>query len=434
MRTEDNELLTKVGPGTPMGNLMRHYWFPILKSDELKADGSPLRFRLLGEDLLAFRDSEGQVGIIEPYCPHRRAELFFGRNEECGLRCVYHGWKFDVDGNCVDMPSEPIETDFKQKVNIKAYKAVEKIEMIWVYMGNQDPIPKLPDFDSMRLSQEKLSVRMVLRECNYLQSLEGDIDTVHLGFLHLGSVSSSSFNKKTREQYLSENKSPKYEITDTKNGTMYGAYREAQEDTYYWRVARFLMPCWTMPPGGEIIDHIIVRAWIPIDDHNTMFVSLSEAGRSPVVNVKKGASLPGIDGGLNFEENPGNGFLDRWRLKENNTNDYMVDREEQRNSSYTGVKGIHLQDQMITESMGSITDRTKEHLGTSDQMITATRRRLINAAKELLKNGTIPPGVNNPEIYHTARSGGMIIDRDLKWQEEVKKIEDQAIWPDGSDI
>lgn len=434
MRAEDNELLTRVGPGTPMGNLMRHYWFPILKSEEVKADGDPVRFRMLGEDLLAFRDSDGKVGIIEPYCPHRRAELFFGRNEECGLRCVYHGWKFDVDGNCVDMPSEPPETDFKHKVKIKAYKAQEKIGMIWVYMGTQDPAPGLPDFDSMRLPKEKISIKIALRECNYLQALEGDIDTVHLGFLHLGAVGTSSFNKKTREHYLSEDKSPKYEVTDTDNGTMYGAYRAAEEDTYYWRVARFLMPCWTMPPGGEIVDHIIVRVWIPIDDHNSMFVSFSEAGRSPVDNIKKGTSITGLGAGLNYIENPGTGFLDRWKLKENRSNDYMIDREEQRTSSYTGVKGIHLQDQMITESMGAIEDRTKEHLGTSDQMITTTRRRLIKAAKELEKNGTIPPGSHNPEIYHTARSGGMIIGRELNWLEEVQNIEDNAIWPDGSDI
>jgi len=434
MRAEDNELLTRVGPGTPMGNLMREYWFPILKSDEVKADGEPVRFRLLGENLLAFRDSEGRVGIIEPSCPHRRADLFYGRNEECGIRCVYHGWKFDVDGNCVDMPSEPPESDFKHKVNIKAYKAREKIGMIWVYMGTRDPVPELPDFDSMRLPEDKISIRIALRECNYLQALEGDIDTVHLGFLHLGSVGKSSFDKNTREAYLSENKAPKYKVTDTQDGTMYGAYRDAEQDSYYWRVARFCMPCWTMPPGGEIIDHIIVRAWIPIDDHNSMFVSLAEEGKSPVDNIKKGAKITGLGAGLNYMENPGNGFLDRWKLKENRSNDYMIDREEQKTSSYTGVKGIHLQDQMITESMGTIEDRTKEHLGTSDQMITATRRRLIKAAKALEQDGEIPPGVENPDIYHLARSGGMIINRELNWLDQVEHFKETAIWPEGSDI
>jgi len=332
------------------------------------------------------------------------------------------------------MPSEPTDTDFKHKVKIKSYKTREKIGMIWVYMGNQNPAPGLPDFDSMRLSEDKINIKIALRECNYLQALEGDIDTVHLGFLHLGAVGTSSFDKKTREHYVSEDKSPKYEVTDTDNGTMYGAYRAAEEDTYYWRVARFLMPCWTMPPGGEIIDHIIVRAWIPIDDHNSMFVSLSEAGRSPVDNIKKGTKITGLGAGLNYVENPGTGFLDRWKLKENRSNDYMIDREEQRTSSFTGVAGIHLQDQMITESMGVISDRTGEHLGTSDQMLSATRRRLIKAAKELDKNGTLPPGADNPEIYHMARSGGMIIDRDLDWLEEVQNIKDNAIWPDGSDI
>ncbi len=434
MRTADNELLTRVGPDTPMGNLMRQYWFPILKSDEVKQDGSPVRFRLLGEDLLAFRDSNGKVGIIEPYCPHRNADLYFGRNEECGIRCVYHGWKFDIDGNCVDMPSEPPETDFKHKVKIKSYAAKEKIGMIWVYMGQRNPLPDLPDFDSMRLSEDKISIRIALRECNYLQSLEGDIDTAHLGFLHLGSVGATSFDKTSGEHYLSQNKAPRYKVIDTECGTMYGAYREAEEDTYYWRVARFCMPCWTMPPGGNLLDHIIVRAWIPIDDHNSMFVSLSEAGGKPLDNLKSGAALKGIGMGLNYVENPGTGYLDRWKLVENRSNDYLIDREMQKTESFTGVQGIHLQDQMITESMGVIEDRTKEHLGTSDQMITTTRRRLIKAAKDFEKKGTAPPGVDNPEIFHKIRSGGMIINRDLDWLDEVQIRKDTAVWPEGSDI
>ncbi|MBT5186788.1 MAG: Rieske 2Fe-2S domain-containing protein [Kordiimonadaceae bacterium] len=434
MRAEDNELLTRVGPGTPMGNLMREYWFPIIKSEEVSTDGSPLRFRLLGEDLLAFRDSDGNVGIIEPYCPHRRAELFYGRNEECGIRCVYHGWKFDVNGNCVDMPSEPEETNFKHKVKIKSYAAKEKIGMIWVYMGDKSPLPELPDFDSMRLPEDKLSIRIALRECNYLQALEGDIDTAHLGFLHLGSVGASNFDKKSGENYLSQNKAPKYKVKNTQSGTMYGAYRDAEDDTYYWRVARFCMPCWTMPPGGNLLDHIIVRAWIPIDDHNSMFVSLSQKGGKPLDNLKGGAKLKGIGMGLNYEENPGSGFLDRWKLKETRANDYMIDREEQRTETYTGVKGIHLQDQMITESMGSVSDRTGEHLGTSDQMITMTRRRLINAANELAKDGSVPSGANNPNIFHLIRSGGMIINRELNWEDEVQVRKDTAVWPQGADV
>lgn len=434
MRAEDNELLTRVGPGTTMGNLMREYWFPILRSSEVVADGSPKRFRLLDEDLLAFRDTDGRVGIIEPYCPHRRAEMFFGRNEECGLRCVYHGWKFDVEGNCIEMPSEPKDTDFKHKVKIKAYKSREQNEMIWVYMGGRDPAPDLPDFDSFRLPQEKISIRMALRECNYLQALEGDIDTVHLGFLHLGSVGKASFNKSTREAYLSQDKAPKYKVINTDDGTMYGAYRAAEADSYYWRVARFSMPCWTMPPGGDLLDHVIVRAWVPIDDYNTMFVSFSEAGKSPVGNTKNSSKLAGIGMGLNYVENPGSGPLDRWRLQESRENDYMIDREMQKTESYTGIQGIHLQDQMITESMGPVSDRTGEHLGTSDQMITATRRRLIKAVKALEKSGELPPGIENPEVFHLARSGGMIINRDLDWLEEVEERKNKAVWPAGSHI
>lgn len=434
MRAEDNELLTKVGPRTIMGNFMRQYWFPILKSSEVKRDGPPIRFRLLGEDLLAFRDSEDNVGVIEPYCPHRRSELFFGRNEKCGLRCVYHGWKFDVGGNCVDIPSEPDDVDFTHKIKIKAYQSHERAGMIWVYMGEKHPTPKLPDLDILRLPEDKINIRIALRECNYLQCLEGDIDTAHLAFLHLGLAGSDTFDNNSGEYYVNQNKAPKYEVVDTDTGTMYGARREAEDDSYYWRVARFLLPCWTMTPGGSIEDHIISRMWIPIDDYNSMFVSLSKTGGSAVQNISKGKSVEGVTKGFNYKQNIGKGYLDRWVLEENRKNDYLIDRDVQKTESYTGIKGVHLQDQMITESMGKIVDRTHEHLGTSDKMITQTRRRLINAAKEFEKSGIAPSGVTNPEMYHKLRSGGMMLKRSENWLDGINLRKVNASWPGGSDV
>lgn len=434
MRAEDSELLTKVGPGTTMGNFMRQYWFPILKASEVKKDGPPIRFRLLGEDLLAFRDSEENVGVVEPYCPHRRAELFFGRNEECGLRCVYHGWKFDVNGNCVDIPSEPDGVDFTDKIKIKAYQSQESAGMIWVYMGDSNPLPKLPDLDVLRLPQNKINIRIALRQCNYLQCLEGDIDTAHLAFLHLGLTGDDTFQNSSGEYYVNLNKTPKYDVVDTETGTMYGARREAEDDSYYWRVARFLLPCWTMTPGGNIEDHIISRMWVPIDDHNSMFVSLSKIGGAAVQNVSKGKSVAGVTKGFNYKQNTGKGYLDRWALEEDISNDYLIDRDVQKTESYTGIKGVHLQDQMVTESMGSIVDRTQEHLGTSDKMITQTRKRLIKVAKEYAKTGTVPSGVLNPEIYHKLRSGGMTISREENWLDEVEARKEKSSWPDGSNV
>src|SRR5579884_3960363 len=183
----DNELLTRTGPGTPMGNLMRRYWIPTLFSHQLaEPDCPPVRVRLLGEDLVAFRDTEGRVGLLHQHCPHRGASLFFGRNEECGLRCVYHGWKFDVNGNCVDMPNEPPESDFKHKVKATAYPTVERGGVVWAYLGPRETPPPLPELPAN--IHEDGSVFAFMIEGNYLQIVEGDIDTTHASFLHYGSL------------------------------------------------------------------------------------------------------------------------------------------------------------------------------------------------------------------------------------------------------
>ena len=180
--------LTQVGPGTPMGQLMRQYWLPALLSSELTRDGPPTRLMLLGEKLLAFRDSEGRVGVIDHRCPHRCASLFLGRNEKGGLRCIYHGWKFDVEGNCLDMPNVPPAQDFKDRVKAKAYKVIERGGFIWTYMGSRKQAPPLPNLEILYLPDEERFTRVHQRECNWFQSLEGDIDTSHFGFLHAGHV------------------------------------------------------------------------------------------------------------------------------------------------------------------------------------------------------------------------------------------------------
>src|SRR5438132_2987893 len=187
LKQEDNELITRVGPGTPMGNLMREYWVPAMLSSELPhADSDPVRVMLLGEQLIGYRDSSGKIGLLPNNCPHRGASLFFGRNEEAGLRCVYHGWKFDVDGNCLDMPNEPAESDFKHKVKATAYPCVERNGLVWSYMGPRETPPPLPDLEANNLPEGEYSVSAIQRECSYLQALEGDVDTSHVGFLHFG--------------------------------------------------------------------------------------------------------------------------------------------------------------------------------------------------------------------------------------------------------
>src|SRR5947208_3386508 len=221
---EDNELVTRVGPGTPMGQLMRQYWIPGMLSTELAGpDCDPVRVRLLGEDLIAFRDTKGQVGVLANHCPHRGASLFFGRNEEAGLRCVYHGWKFDVTGQCVDMPSELPDSTFKSKVKAVAYPTIERGGMVWVYMGPQVVPPPLPEFEANMVAGASASASQL--DSNYFQILEGAIDTVHAGFLHMGAFKADLFPDGTFAQFMVRDRAARYAVVESDIGTMYGAYR-----------------------------------------------------------------------------------------------------------------------------------------------------------------------------------------------------------------
>src|SRR5437870_8249162 len=187
---EDNALLTQTGPGTPTGGLMRRYWVPFLLSSELpEPDCPPVRVTLLGEQLVAYRDTNGCVGLLDHHCAHRGASLFFGRNEECGLRCVYHGWKYDLEGRCVDMPNEPPESNFKDKVRLKAYPCRERGGMVWTYMGPPELMPGLPEFEFLMVPDSHRYVSKRLQECNWLQALEGGLDSSHIAFLHRGNYS-----------------------------------------------------------------------------------------------------------------------------------------------------------------------------------------------------------------------------------------------------
>jgi phthalate 4,5-dioxygenase len=264
---QDNEILTRVGPRTVMGDLMRQYWLPYLYSWELEPDGPPQRVRLLCEDLITFRDSNGKVGLIAANCPHRGASLFFGRNEESGIRCVYHGWKFDVTGHCVDMPSEPAESNFKSKIQATAYATAEFGGVVWAYMGpSQANPPGVPQFEwgSIPETQVHHEYKGVL-ECNWAQALEGDIDTAHLYFLHgrLHEEDSPSIG------VFHPDKSPHLEITETDYGLLYGARRIESPDEIYWRTTHFLMPIFALFPASEdglVPEHI----WVPIDDEHTL--------------------------------------------------------------------------------------------------------------------------------------------------------------------
>jgi phenylpropionate dioxygenase-like ring-hydroxylating dioxygenase large terminal subunit len=410
----EGELLTRVGPGTPMGKLMREYWVPAVLSSELVADAPPTRLMLLGEKLVAFRDSRGRVGILDQRCPHRCASLFLGRNEKEGLRCAYHGWKFDVAGNCLDMPNVPPAKAFPDKVKAKAYPAVERNGLVWCYMGGREEAPPLPCFEAAMLPPDECNLFMVQRACNWLQALEGDIDTSHFSFLHMGGIDPEAADQSNLGRYAVLNRAPDYHVADTDWGTMYAAHRPAEPGQTYWRFAHFMFPFWTIPPDGEFRDHVIARAWVPMDDTHTMFVHVSWKKNTPGLRkLNDGSPIPGASIGQKFLPN-GTGWFDRWRLAANAENDYLIDRDLQRTASYSGIDGIHLQDQAVTESMGGIVDHTWENLAVSDLMITRTRRRIIMAARAFAA-GEAAPGVDYPETYQGARGGDFVGPATIGW-------------------
>src|SRR3954464_12960947 len=269
LSVEDNELLTRAGPGTTMGELFRRFWMPVLLSRELpEPDCPPVRATVLGEERVAFRDTSGRVGLVEARCSHRGADLFFGRNEECGLRCVYHGWKFDADGRCLDMPPEPEESTFKDRIRLGAYPCAERGGVIWAYLGPAERQPALPELEWALLPEDQRFASKRLQECNWLQAMEGGIDSSHISFLHRGDLSNNPlFKGAAGNKYNLGALSPVFEVVDTPGGLLIGARRNAEDDQYYWRITPFVMPCYTgVPPRG---DHPIHgHFWVPIDDES----------------------------------------------------------------------------------------------------------------------------------------------------------------------
>ncbi len=397
----DNEMLTRVGPGTPMGELMRQYWIPALMSSELQRDAPPLRLMLLGERLIAFRATSGKIGIMDHHCPHRRASLFFGRNEEDGIRCVFHGWKFDAAGHCLDQPNVPPHLGSAYKVRTNAYPTTERAGVIWVYMGKRAEPPPLPRFPAFDLPPERLSVWCEQRACNYLQPIEGELDTSHAGFLHMGQARRDTHANSTYGVSLDvENRAVEYKVLETEGGLLAGGFRPADERNTYWRIGNFLLPFWTQPPPNAFGTEAVARAWVPMDDTHTMLFSISTdtylMAQGP--RASHPATVPNMSFEYEFLPNTSD-WYGRWRLAANRANDYRIDREMQRELSYSGVEGLDVQDSMVQETMGEIAERDKEHLVPSDLAVVRIRRRLLDAAKSLRDSGAVPPGVDRPDAY-----------------------------------
>jgi phthalate 4,5-dioxygenase len=408
---EDTELLCRVGPGTMMGDLMRQYWLPFMYDWELEADGPPQRVRLLGEDLVVYRDSQGQVGLIAQNCPHRGASLFFGRNEEEGIRCVYHGWKFDVSGQCVDMPSEPAESNFKAKIRATSYKCGVQGGVVFAYMGpDQDTAPGLPQLEWAMLPETHvLHEYKAVANCNYMQALEGDVDSAHISFLH----SRLKKDDATVRESFPGDRSPRLEVMDTPYGLMYGARRRHADGEIYWRTTQFLMPVHThfpASPDGLVPSHI----WVPIDDDHTLIWGVKWYPQHEMPDREPLYQKPMEGMGPMQPERKGEPYANWWPVG-SEENDFLIDRQLQREHTFTGIPTIRLQDAAMTTSMGIIMDRTKEHLGTTDMTIIRARQRLIRAARALREQGTPPPGAREPGLYRV-RSCSAVLPDGVDWR------------------
>jgi phenylpropionate dioxygenase-like ring-hydroxylating dioxygenase large terminal subunit len=409
----ENEYLCRIGPGTPMGTLLRRFWMPALISTELpEPDGAPIRVRLLGEDLVAFRDSTGRVGVLANNCPHRGASLFFGRNEESGLRCVYHGWKFDVDGTCVDMPNEPAESDFKHKVTATAYATEEAGGVIWVYFGPGDRRPPLPRPEWTLVPPEQRVVSRYIQENNWVQGLEGGIDSSHVSFLHSTVASHKGDFAGSNTNLFALDKAPEFRVVETDFGLMIGARRRVSDTEDYWRVTPFSLPFYTVIPQiPGSARYYAGHGWVPIDDENLSMVTYSWHPTQPMRDFGPTPGHP-----AHHVKKAG----DALRPLQSRVNDYLIDRQLQRTTSYTGIENGSIQDRAIQETMGPIYDRTQEHLGSADAAIIMMRRLLIKLSQQL-EEGVEPYAAQHGEIM-TLRSAGLMTSKDVSFVEASEPL------------
>jgi phthalate 4,5-dioxygenase oxygenase subunit len=392
MLTQDeNDLLCRVAGDAPMGRLMRSHWLPVCLSEEVEdPDGKPVRVQVLGEKLVAFRDSDGRLGLVAEACPHRKASLYYGRNEEGGLRCLYHGWKIDVEGNVLEMPSEPPEACAAARFKHPSFPVEEAGGFVWAFLGDRADMPEFEPPPFAPTPETRVAIGKTMVPCNWAQIVEGQIDSAHSSSLHSSDmvparVGRAGANTKNWTR-PSTDKAPKLQVQLTSYGFRYAAIRRpiANAATHdYVRITTFVAPVTSLiPPNAS---YNVAQVTVPIDDHHSWFYFMAW-GEGPDVpsteDWRKFLALqPGIDVDGDWQKN---------RVREN---DYGQDRRLMALGNFTGIKGIPAQDMAMWESMGPIADRTTERLGASDVAIVQWRRLMIEAARALAEGA--------PALGHT---------------------------------
>lgn len=396
------EDLIRTGPSTLMGNLMRRYWVPaVLSSEVAEPDGPPVRVKLLGERLLAFRNTNGDVGLVDEFCAHRGASLFLGRNEECGIRCSYHGWKYDIHGRCLDLPSIP---EVAPKVSIKAYPCVERGDIVWAYMGPPDKRPDPPALEWCDLPSENRYVTKRLQQCGYLQAMEGGIDTTHASWVHRYELDIDPMHRNAAaNKYVKGDSNAVFDIEEARHGLTIFGRRNGEPESYYWRITQWIAPWFTLiPPFGHhaMGGHI----WVPIDDESCWAWSVNFLPDRPLPEDELQAMKEGK--GIHVKYIPGT-FIP----EANPSNDWLIDRRAQKErQSFSGVEGFSIQDASLQESMGPIQDYSREFLVPTDMAIVRTRQALRRAIREV-QEGRDPPGLDAPS--QRVRAASVLLDRKI---------------------
>jgi phthalate 4,5-dioxygenase oxygenase subunit len=420
----ENDLLTRVEGDAPMGGIFRRHWIPACLSEEVtEPDGDPVKVRLLGEDLVVFRDTDGRLGVLDEYCPHRRASLVLGRNEECGLRCLYHGWKIDVEGNVIEMSSEPAESGLAQKVKHKTYPVHEAAGFVWTYMGPRETMPVFTPPVFQPTPDTKIATSKIIIDCNWAQILEGAIDSAHSSSLHSSDMVPARVDsaKATDTNWLrpSTDKAPRLFSERTPYGFKYAAVRRPIKDAAthdYVRTTLFIAPYTVLIPSNNLYNVAILH--VPADDTHTNFYFLAFGGDT----------TPGTEDWRKFLAAQVGIDLDaKYRKTRTRENNYLQDRQAMKLGNFTGIRGIPNQDIAMWETMGPIADRSQDRLGASDLAIVTFRKQMVEAAKRYAGGGTAI-GAEEPRIpHHVLRSFQGIVPKTTDWRTlEVSAEEAQA--------
>ncbi len=403
----ENELLTRVGPGTPRGEMLREFWTPALRAAALAADGAPKRVRLLGQNFVAFRATDGRVGILDEACPHRCASLTLARNEENGLRCIFHGWKIDVSGKVVDCPSEPPErrAEFAARVPVHHYPVREAGGLVWVYLGRRASPPRFFDFE-FHTPPAHAIVRRAVIHGNWLQGFEGQLDSAHLGMLHKSSISPGAARRGDNAlvRFSQMNTSPRFEFLETPYGFREAALRELDDGTVYARIREVVFPYYSFIPGEHGEPRLVVVV-VPIDDEWSAhwYYYMNPFGPVPDAYTQQMLWRTGEDSD------------DYAADRGNSGNVWHQDRSAMKDGHWSGLmRNFTYEDFIIEESMGPIADRTREYLGTCEQVIVRARRMLFDALHQH-EDGKLPFGLDGAAQYGRVRALAIRFPRGTNW-------------------